>query len=103
MYAIIADSGRQYRVEKDLQFCVDFREVEPGQSIVFDQVLAISNEGSFQLGKPTVAGATVMAEVIGDIQGEKLIVQKFRRRKNSRRKNGHRQKYTKVVVKEIRV
>lgn len=101
MYAIISDSGRQFRVEKDLQFCIDFRDVEPGSSIVFDQVLAISDSGEMRIGKPTLAGAKVTATVMYEQQGEKLVVQKFRRRKNSRRRTGHRQSYTRVVVKEI--
>ena len=101
MYAIISDSGRQFRVEKDLQFCIDYREVEPGAAIVFDQVLAISDEGQIKIGKPTLTGAKVTATVMREQLGDKLVVQKFRRRKNSRRKTGHRQKYTRVVVNEI--
>ena len=103
MYAIISDSGRQFRVQQGLQFCVDFREVEPGSELVFDQVLAVSDGSSLRIGKPTVAGVSVTAEVVGEQLGEKLVVQKFRRRKNSRRRTGHRQQYTRVVVKTINV
>lgn len=101
MYAIISDSGKQFRVEKDQQFCVDYRDVKEGEQIVFDQILAVSGEAGFQLGKPTLAGARVTAEVVGPKFGDKLTVQKFRRRKNSRRRTGHRQLYTMVVVKSI--
>jgi len=101
MYAIIADSGRQYKVEEGLELEVDFRDAEAGSSIDFDQVLALSTESGLKIGKPTVAGAVVTAEVVGETKGEKLTVQKFRRRKNSRRRTGHRQKYTKVRISKI--
>ena len=63
--------------------------------------MALSSEAGFKLGQPVVAGATVTAKVLGMVKGEKLVVQKFRRRKNSRRRTGHRQKYTKVVIEKI--
>ena len=101
MYAIIADSGRQYKVEEGQELEVDFREVEAGSTLDFDRVLAVSTESGLKLGKPTVAGAVVTAEVVGETKGEKLTVQKFRRRKNSRRRTGHRQRYTKVRISKI--
>ena len=101
MYAIIADGAHQYKVEAGQMLEIDFREANPGDQITFDRVLAISSDAGFQLGKPTVAGATVTAKVIGDTKGEKLTVQKFRRRKNSRRRTGHRQKYVKVQINAI--
>lgn len=101
MYAIISESGRQFRVEKDQEFDIDFREVQAGDTITFDKVLALSGEGGLKVGKPTVDGASVKAEVLGVKMGDKLVIQKFRRRKNSRRKTGHRQIYTAVRVSEI--
>ena len=101
MYAIIADSGRQYKVEKDQEIDVDFREVAVGEQVTFDRVMALSDDGSVTLGKPTLEGASVTAEVLGPKLGEKLVVQKFRRRKNSRRKTGHRQMFTRVKIREI--
>ena len=101
MYAIISDSGRQFRVEKGLEFEVDYRDVQAGDTITFEKVLAVSGDGGLKVGKPTVDGASVTAEVIGVKMGDKLVVRKFRRRKNSRRKNGHRQLYTAVRVSEI--
>ena len=101
MYAIISDSGRQFKVEKGQEFDVDFRDVQAGDKISFDTVLAVSGEGGLKLGKPTVSGASVTAEVLGPKMGEKLVIRKFRRRKNSRRKTGHRQIYTTVRVEEI--
>jgi large subunit ribosomal protein L21 len=101
MYAIIADGGRQYRVEEGQELDIDYRDVSKGDSLKFDRVLAISGEGGLQLGSPSVANASVTAEVIGIQQGEKLVVQKFRRRKNYRRRTGHRQMHTRVRINKI--
>ena len=101
MYAIIADGGRQYKVEEGQMLEIDFRDVNAGDEITFDRVLAISNNGKFQLGKPTVDGAKVSATVIGETKGDKIYIQKFRRRKNSKRRTGHRQKYVKVQIGSI--
>ena len=101
MYAIIAESGRQYRVEEGQVFEIDYREAEPGSEIKFEKVLAVGDGETTTIGAPVVEGATVTAEVVGVTQGEKLTVQKFRRRKNSRRKTGHRQMYTSVKVGKI--
>ena len=101
MYAIIADSGRQYRVEEGQEVTIDFRDLAPGEKITFDRVLALSSDQGMQLGQPTLDGAVVTAEVVGPSKGPKLIVQKFRRRKNSRRKTGHRQQSLKVRIAKI--
>ena len=98
MYAIIADGGRQYKVEQGQILEIDFRAVNAGDEITFDCVLAVSSDKGFQLGKPTVEGASVSAKVIGETKGDKIYVQKFRRRKNSKRRTGHRQKYVKVQI-----
>ncbi|MBM4000911.1 MAG: 50S ribosomal protein L21 [Planctomycetes bacterium] len=103
MYAIIADGGRQYRVEEGQNVVVDYRDAEPGSAIQFDRVLAVSNGSDIRIGKPTVAGVTVTAQVVGAVQGEKLTVQKFRRRKNLRRRTGHRQIHTSVRIEKIAV
>ena len=83
MYAIIADGGRQYRVEEGQELDVDYREATTGDEIEFGQILAISSPEGVQLGQPTVTGAKVTAQVLGIEQGEKLSMQKFRRRKNT--------------------
>jgi large subunit ribosomal protein L21 len=101
MYAIIADGGRQYKVEEGQTLEIDFREVNVGDTVTFDRVLAVSSGEKFQLGKPTVSGASVSAKVIGETKGEKIFIQKFRRRKNSKRRTGHRQKYVKVQIGSI--
>ncbi len=103
MYAIIADSGRQYKVEEGQELTVDYRgDAAAGDKIKFEKVLAVSDgKGDLKLGSPMVEGASVDAEVLGAEKGEKLVVQKLRRRKNSRRKTGHRSVYTRVKIAKI--
>ena len=82
MYAIIADSGRQFRVEEGHQLDIDYRDAGKGSEIAFDRVLAVTGpDGQLQIGQPTVEGAQVTAEVLGVTQGPKLTVQKLRKRK----------------------
>jgi large subunit ribosomal protein L21 len=101
MYAIIADSGRQFKVEEGLELEVDYRDIPQGQEVTFEKVLAVSGDDGLRLGKPTVEGASVTAEVLGPTKGDKIYVQKLRRRKNSRRRTGHRQLYTKIRISKI--
>lgn len=103
MYAIIVDGGRQYRVEEGQELTVAFREAKAGDKITFDRVLAVGGQGDVKLGAPTVAGASVAAEVLGAAQGKKIEVVKLRRRKNSRRHTGHRAVFTKVKIGAISV
>ena len=103
MYAVIADGGRQYRVREGQELVVSYREIAGGTSISFDRVLAYSGDGTIKIGTPTVDGVMVSAEVMGPERGEKLTVQKFRRRKNYRRRTGHRQLYTRVKIVKILV
>ncbi len=99
MYAIISDGGRQYKVEEGLELDLDYREgASAGDTIVFDEVLAWSADGDIRIGTPKLAGATVTGEVLAVTQGPKLVVQKIRRRKTTRRKNGHRQLHTRVKI-----
>ena len=101
MYAIIEDGGRQYRVEEGQVLEIDYRDTSSGEAITFEKVLAGRDDAGVKIGTPEVTGATVTAEVLGTSQGQKLVVQKFRRRKNSRRKTGHRQLYTQVKIAKI--
>ena len=101
MYAIIADGAHQYKVEEGQVLEIDFRDVAAGDQITFERVLAVSSDSGFKLGKPTVEGAKVSAKVVGETKGDKIFVQKFRRRKNSKRRTGHRQKYIKVQIDSI--
>jgi large subunit ribosomal protein L21 len=100
MYAIIADGGRQYKVEEGQTLEIDRRDAAPGDEITFDRVLATGGE-EFRLGTPQVEGASVTARVLDQTRGDKIYVQKFRRRKNSKRRTGHRQSYTRVRIEKI--
>ncbi|MDA8744038.1 50S ribosomal protein L21 [Rubripirellula amarantea] len=101
MYAIIVDGGRQYKVEPGMELDVDFREIAEGESLTFEKVLAVSGDSGMTLGSPTVSGASVTASVLGTIQDKKIYIQKFRRRKNSKRRTGHRQSHTRVKIEKI--
>jgi len=103
MYAIITDGGRQYRVEEGQELDVDYREVPKGSQLTFDRVLAVSGAEGLKLGSPNVAGAIVQAEVLGVQMADKVFIQKFRRRKNYRRRTGHRQMFTRVKVNKISI
>jgi large subunit ribosomal protein L21 len=99
MYAIIAADGRQYKVQTGDEIQVDLREdAKEGDAVTFDNVLLVSGADGVKLGKPKVAGASVAAEVLAQEQGDKIYIQKMRRRKNFRRRTGHRQMYTRVKI-----
>ena len=100
MFAVIKTGGKQYRVAAEDILRVDPVEAEPGTVIEFGEVLVVSGDTT-TLGTPTVAGATVAAEVLDHVRGPKVIAFKKRRRKNSRRKRGHRQEYSLVRITEI--
>jgi large subunit ribosomal protein L21 len=101
MYAIISEGGHQLRVEEGQEVDIDLRDAIVGDQVKFDRVLACRNGDEFKVGQPLLEGASVTAEVLSVIQGPKLVVQKARRRKNSRRKTGHRQLYTRVKISKI--
>ncbi|HEY5947220.1 MAG TPA: 50S ribosomal protein L21 [Kofleriaceae bacterium] len=103
MYAVIQTGGKQYRVEPGKTIVVEKLVGDAGAQIVFDQVLLVSSGdgGNVTIGKPLVTGAKVTAEIVEQTRGEKLVVFKFRRRKNYVRRNGHRQDVTVVKVAEI--
>jgi large subunit ribosomal protein L21 len=99
VYAVISDRSRQLGVRVgDVVVCDPSAEAQAGQSIVFDRVLLIADEGAVQVGAPTVAGASVTGEVLGAFRGKKEVVFRFKRRKNVRVKNGHRQDYVRVKI-----
>ena len=100
MFAVFKTGGKQYRVAAEDVLKVDKIEGEPGAVVEFGEVLAVGGE-SVTLGAPTVAGATVAAEVLDQGRGGKIIAFKKRRRKNSRRKRGHRQEFTLLRITEI--
>ncbi len=100
MFAIIKTGGKQYRAEAGTKLRVEKLEANPGDTIEFE-ALMLGGENTV-LGNPTVAGAKVLAEVVGQGKAKKVIVAKFKAKIHYRRKNGHRQPYTEIVVKEIR-
>ena len=94
MYAVIRSGGKQYRVAPDDVIQVEKLEAEPGASVVLDQVLMVGGADAAKVGAPLVVGAAVNAEVVEQKRGPKIIVFKKKRRKNYRRRNGHRQDIT---------
>ena len=100
MFAVIKTGGKQYRVAADDKIKIEKVAGEPGDIIELGEVLVVGGD-DLTLGNPTVAGATVAAEVVAQGRNDKVIAFKKRRRKNSRRRRGHRQEFTRVRVTEI--
>ncbi len=105
MFAVFEDGSHQYRVQPGATLTVDYRaDAKNGDSIAFDRVLLANAGGASSIGQPTIDGAAVVGEVISSlVKGQKLEIQKFRRRKNSRRHTGHRQKFTSILITKINV
>ena len=103
MYAIFRALGHQFKAQKGDKVRLPLMEAEPGSKITFSEVLLTSDGSTIRAGTPLVANAAVEAEVMGDTKGEKLYIFKFKRRKNYRRKTGHRQKYTEVRIIDVKV
>lgn len=101
MYAIIETGGKQYKVEQGDVIFVEKIEAEAGSNIEFDKVLAVAGE-SLSVGNPVVSGAKVTGTVLGQGKSKKIIVFKYKAKKNERKKQGHRQAYTKVQIDEIK-
>jgi large subunit ribosomal protein L21 len=102
MYAVFEDGSRQYRVQEGDVVQVDFRETEIGSNVEFDRVLLYQNEADVRVGQPLVAGAKVVGEVVAE-PTKKVVIQKFRKRKNYRRLRGHTQPYLAVRIRQIAV
>ncbi len=101
MYAIIRDGGRQHRVVEGETIVIDRLDLNPGDEVEFAEVLLYRDEVKVTVGTPTVKRAKVIGEVKGVVADKKVVSVQYRRRKNSRRKVGHRQKYTEVLIKSI--
>lgn len=102
MYAVIVSGGKQHRVEEGEVLRLEKIEAETGASISFDQVLMVANGEDVKIGTPVVSGASVEAEVVSHGRGEKVTIVKFRRRKHSMKRQGHRQWYTEVKITGIK-
>ena len=98
MYAIFEDGSHQYRVRAGDQLVLDRRPGPRGEEVVFSRVLLISGEAGATIGTPLIEGARVTGQIIEQFRDKKIIVQKFRRRKNMRRRRGHRQMQTRVQI-----
>ncbi len=101
MYAVIKTGGKQYKVAKNDVIVIEKLEAETGGTVEFTDVLMVGGDGATKIGTPSVAGALVKGTVLSQQRGEKVIIFKKRRRKNSRRKNGHRQFETVIRISEI--
>jgi large subunit ribosomal protein L21 len=101
MYAVIKTGGKQYRVTADEVLTIEKVAGDAGATVEFTEVLMVAGSAEPKIGKPTIAGAKVTAEVVEQGRARKVIAFKKRRRKNSRRKRGHRQEQTTVRIKEI--
>ena len=102
MYAIFRTLGKQFRAEKGLTVRIPLMDGEPGDKVTFGEVLLASDGTTIKAGTPLVKGAKVEAEVVGHGKDQKIYVFKFKRRKNYRRKTGHRQKFTEVRITDVK-
>jgi large subunit ribosomal protein L21 len=101
-YAVFRAAGQQVRASKGQTIRVPLMTGDAGATVEFDQVLLASSGKKVVTGAPLVKGATVTAKIVGHVKGEKLYVFRFKRRKNVRRKTGHRQQYTEIKITEVK-
>ena len=101
MFAIIETGGKQYKVNEGDVLYIEKLEVNEGDKVTFDKVLAVSGNEGFVVGAPYVGGATVVANVVKNGKGKKIDVIKYKAKKNEKKKIGHRQPYTKVQIDKI--
>jgi large subunit ribosomal protein L21 len=101
MYAVLETGGKQYKVAAGETLEVERLEIEAGKTHTFDRVLLVNKDGNVTVGSPVVSGATIKADVVSHIRGDKVVAFKMRRRKGYHKKTGHRQELTVVKVTEI--
>ena len=101
MYAIVDIAGKQFKVTQDQFVYAPLMEGEEGASVEFDKVLLMDNDGTVDVGAPLIKGAKVSGKILGHVKGDKVIVFKKKRRKGFKKKNGHRQDFTKVLIEGI--
>jgi large subunit ribosomal protein L21 len=101
VYAIVATGGRQYRVEPGMRLEVEKLNVEPGSEAELGEVLLIGDGDTVTVGQPTIAGARVLIDVLGEVKGKKIIIFKYKNKVRYRRKTGHRQRYHRIAIKDI--
>ncbi|MCI8284849.1 MAG: 50S ribosomal protein L21 [Firmicutes bacterium] len=103
MYAVLETGGKQYRVQEGDIITIEKLNVEAGESVVFDKVLAAGEGADIKVGKPYVEGCSVNASVVENGKGPKVVIFKFKAKKDYRKKQGHRQPYTMVKIESITV
>ena len=103
MYVIVEINGQQFKAEEGKKLFVQhIKDASEGQSVEFDKVLLVDNDGAVKVGTPTVEGAKVVCEVVSPlVKGDKIIVFHMKRRKDERKRNGHRQQFTEVEIKQV--
>jgi large subunit ribosomal protein L21 len=101
MYAIVEIAGHQFKVSKDLKVYVNRLASEEGSKVTFDKVFLLDDNGTITLGAPAIEGASVEAKVLQHLKGDKVIVFKKKRRKGYKKRNGHRQYLTQIVIEGI--
>ena len=101
MYAVIETGGKQYRVKEGDVLYVEKLDANTGDTVSIDKVFMLEKDGAFQIGTPFVAGAAAVLKVVEHGKGEKIIVFKYKSKKHYRKKQGHRQPYTKVIVEAL--
>ena len=102
MYAVLETGGKQYRVAPGDLLEVERLDAEPGKAVTLDRVLFVANEGQFSVGAPTVANASIVADIVEHIRGEKKVTFKMKRRKGYHKTIGHRQELTRIKIAEIK-
>ena len=102
MFAIVEIAGKQYKVENEQELFVNKLQNDSGDSLTFEKVLLVDNDGKAKIGKPSVKGASVSAKVQEHVKSDKVIVFKKKRRKGYAKRNGHRQDYTKIQIESIK-
>ncbi len=103
MYAVIKTGGKQYKVSEGDEIIVEKLEVEEGGSVTFEEVLAVADGDNIKIGQPLVSGAKVTGSVVKNGKGPKIRIFKYKHKTNYRRRQGHRQPFTKVKIEKIEV
>lgn len=101
MYALIETGGKQYRVQKDDVLFIEKLNAQEGETVTFEKILLVNKDGETVVGKPVVQGAKVTAKVLAHGRGKKITVFKYKPKKNYKKKQGHRQPFTKVQIESI--
>jgi len=101
MYAVVETGGKQYRVQKNDVLKVELLKGEPGDKVTLDKVLMRGKDDSVEIGKPYIAGASVKAEILAFGRNDKILVFKYKSKKNIRKMQGHRQNYAEIRITEV--